>query len=219
MRRILRHIYSRKTVFFYEYPLERPTGLEDKSGKYEYVRLSDKYYPQFEELLSLQKKEESVFVPTFTLNDATDRIGSGEFCFLCIDNNEVVGYCWFASKQKYLHEINATINLDDHWIYSYNAYVTKKYRGQNIVNYLFSEACKYLSIHGYTNSISFRMNWNISVQKAMIKLGFSLIGSFSVGYFLTFRYMINRCGKITIVNHSNPFDFYRKLIRKVSGAT
>jgi len=211
MKKFLRYLYLQKTMVFYEYPIPRPSEAASPFPNIRYRALAKADYGRFNALLSVQRQQETVFKPIFDLNGAIERIDSGEYCFIAEDDKDIIGYYWLAPHKKYIREIDATIHLEDHWLYGYNAYVRKDYRGRNIADLMFSEVLKEVRKGGYTTIITFRMDWNLSVKRTMEKIGFSYIGQVKVGYFLTFRYMIDRCEKIALVSHSGPFDLYRKV--------
>lgn len=215
MKNLLRYLYFQKTMVFYEYPIPRPSEAAPPSSNIKYRALTKSDYGRFDALLSVQRQQETVFKPIFDLNGAIERIDSGEYCFISEDDKDIIGYCWFAPHKKHIREIDATIRLEDHWLYGYNGYVRKDYRGRNIADLMFFESLKELWKGGYTTIIVFRMDWNLSVKRAIEKAGFSYIGQVKVGYFLTFRYMIDRCEKIALVRHSGPFELYRKMWQRL----
>ena len=204
-----------KRMVFYEYPIRDIPIEVDSPSDLQYKELTNNEYGQLEELLKVQNKTETVFQPIFNLADAIERIKSGEHCFICKKDNMIIGYVWYATEKKYILEINATIHLKKTWIYGYNAYVRQEFRGKNIADYLFLKSVKVLEKKGYTRMIVFRMNWNKSVERAMMKVGFSPIGYVKVGYLFTFRYLINRCKRLLLMDESNPFEFHQKFYLKL----
>jgi len=214
MRKILKYFYSQKSMVCYEHSLDNFSHEKNSSSNFQYRALKREDYDPMAELLFRQAREESVFQPVFDIHGAMDRINKGEHCFICAKGKCILGYIWFAPKQKYIKEIDATLYLNNSSIYIYNAYVRQDYRGKDLVDYLFLKCRSELYSAGYTTVIAFRMNWNISVQKAMEKLGFYYIGHVKTGYFFTFYYMTNRCKKLTLVRESGLLALYGNLLKK-----
>lgn len=213
--KILRHIFSRKTMVFYEFSLKGFNHEAKSQNEYIYRQLTPDDYSQFSVLLTEQTNNETLFSPIFDIKEAAKRIKNGEFCFICEDKGEIVGYAWFAPKKKYILEIHSTIELVADEVYGYNGYVKGVYRGKNIISTLLAACHRELRREGFEKIIIAAMVWNRSVASALAKSGYNIIGYVSIGYFLTFRYWLNKCKNIKLVNEANPFEFYTKLFQKV----
>lgn len=213
--KMLRHIFSRKTLIMYRYSMSDLASLRHEPQDRLIVReLSGGDYRAFGRLLTIQKTREPVFEPVFDVPGAQERLKKGGYCFVCEDNGCIVGYTWFASRERYLMEIQATIKLQEGQAYAYNSYVMSEYRGSNIFRSLLIEGARVLYQRGFTGGLAAAMKWNTASRNILSKAGFSEIGLLIVGYFLSFRYMINTCAGVALRREAGPFEFYRKLFGK-----
>lgn len=212
-----RHIFSRKTVIMYRYSMSdvASSEYEPRNGLV-FRELSGGDYQAFESLLAAQKAKEAVFTPVFDILGAQERLRKGGYCFVCEDRGRIVGYTWFASREGYLMEVQATIKLRQGQAYAYNSYVMRDYRGGNIFGNLLIAGARVLCRRGFTGGVAAAMDWNAASRKTLSRVGFSEMGLLTVGYFLSFRYMINTCENLTLVSEAGPFEFYRKLFSKLT---
>ena len=171
-----------------------------------------------EDILATQKAAETVFRPAFDADEACERLRNGGYCFVCEDKGRIVGYTWFAAPEKYIMEVQSTLRLKEGQAYAYNAYVAKKYRGGNIFRDLLITGARVLHFRGFTGGVAAAISWNGATRAILPKVAFSEIGRVTVGYFFTIRYMTNTCRGVSLVTNAGPFEFYRKLFRKLSAA-
>jgi len=215
--KVLRHIYSRKSLIIYEYTmhglassiLEPVDGLVCKE-------LRPEEWKGIEEVLAMQRAAETIFEPAFDAAEAYERLRDGGYCFVCEDKGRIVGYTWFAAGEKYITEIQSTIRLKEREVYAYNAYVARSYRGNNIFRDLLITGARALYLRGFTGGLAAAMVWNGATRAILPRVAFSETGRVTVGYFLTIRYMINTCRGISFVSSVGPLEFYKKLFRKLS---
>ena len=212
MNKILRYLFSKKTMVFYHHYLETFIFKFKTHNEFIVRQLRPSDYQKFSSLLTHQRNHETVFKPIFDIRDAANRIRDGEYCIICEHQGQIVGYLWYATHKKYIQEIQSTIHLAADEVYLYNGYVRSSYRGQNIAPILRNGGCKELIDRGFKREIASRMSWNLPVERALLKSHFKVIGPVTVGFFLTFRYMINKCNDINLTDEGNPFEFYFKLL-------
>jgi len=213
--KMLRHIFSRKTLIMHRYSMIDLASLQyEPQDGLVFRELSGGDYQAFGRLLTVQKMKEPVFEPVFDIPEAQERLKKGGYCFVCEDNGCVVGYTWFASRERYLMEIQATIKLQEGQAYAYHAYVMSEYRGSNIFRSLLITGARVLYHRGFTGGLAMAMKWNKASRNILSKVGFSEIGFLIVGYFLSFRYLINTCAGVALLREAGPFEFYRKLFGK-----
>ena len=217
--KVLRHMFSRKTLIMYRYSMSDVASSEyEPQDGLIFRELSGGDYQALERLLTAQKAKEAVFKPVFDIPGAQERLGKGGYCFICEDRGRIVGYTWFASREGYLMEVQATIKLPEGQVYAYNSYVMHDYRGSHIFRNLLIAGARVLQPRGFTGGLAVAMNWNAASRETLSKAGFSEIGLLTVGYFLSFRYMINTCEGVTLLRGAGPFEFYRKLFGKFTAA-
>lgn len=198
-------------MIFYACDYDGLTFRNIANGEFTYRELTQEDHQAFAVFLAIQRDSENVFAPIYDIAGAFERLDNGEYCLLCEDHGEIVGYIWFATNKKFIVELQAILYLAKNEVYSYNAYVRKSHRGRNILAAIRDIARLKLIERGYKREITARMDWNESSRKTIIKSGFEEIGNVTAGSLLTFRYMMNSCKDITLVNMSSPLEFYVKL--------
>lgn len=214
LRRIVRFVFSRTKMAFYEYHYSNPDPWQPPLDGFTFRALelpSD--YDELSELFALQRGSEAVFKPIGT-EEAMRRLQVGEVCYIGENRGRIVGYSWFAKGEKYIPEIESTIRLGPTDLYLYNSYILKDYRRQNIVGGNINAARKDLIPRGFAREITATMDWNKAAGGSLLKLNFRVAGTVTAGYFLTFRYMINGCTGIAFRNETGLFGFYRKMFSK-----
>lgn len=218
LNKMSRYVFSCKTMVFYDYSYDRfiPGYVPPQDGLI--VRqLGPEDASVLDEILRLQASKETLFEPAFGVADALERLQQGEYCFACEYGGNVVGYLWFCSTSKYIPEIQSTLVLEPREVYVYNAYVVPAFRGRDIVPRLYRVGRSLLADRGFKREIIARMNWNQSPERVLSnKVNAIAIGDVSVGFFLTFRYVQQRCRSINLISQGSPFEFYKKLFSKIS---
>ena len=152
------------------------------------------------------------------MQELVERIKKGEYCFICENQGKIVGYSWWATNKKYIWEIQSTISIAADEAYEYNGYVSRNFRGQNVMPTLLHEGRVQLRKIGFKRSIGARLAWNYPAELPLLKSGFRLIGRVTVFFFLTFRFTFNTCRNMTLKNHGNILEFYNKLFQKMANA-
>lgn len=214
MKKVFRYLFSRKTMLFYDYFPNTYRFFKSPQSGLNYRQLKATDYPEFSSLLSEQERVETLFTPTFGIKEAEQRIRAGDLCFICEDRGKIIAYVWFATKKKYIPEINFTITLAPNEVYGYNAYIIRSQRGKKIVYELHHAANIELINKGFKRIIVARMNWNESIERFMKKTDFKQIGRVTTGFFFTFKYIIKSCRTVNLINHGKVFEFYHKLFRR-----
>lgn len=214
LRRIARFVFSRTTMVFYEYHYSNPdTGQPPQDGfTFRALELPSDH-GELSELFALQRDSEAVFKPVGT-EEAMRRLQKGEACYIGESQGGIVGYSWFAKGEKHIPEIESTICLGSKDLYLYNSYILKSYRRQNVVGGNINAARKDLIPRGFAREITATMEWNKAAGGSLAKLNFTVAGTVTAGYFLTFRYMINGCRDIAFRNETGIFGFYRRMFSK-----
>lgn len=217
-RKFLRYLYSKKTMIFYECNYENIEDWRDPGGNLLIKELEPADYGDFSLLLEHQRSRETIFKPIFDLEVAKERIREGERCFICRADGEIAGYVWFAPDRKYILEIQAILQMAKQEIYSYNAYVLERFRGRDVIAQLQRFGRGRLSGDGFQREICATMAWNSRPDHILLKkLNMQVIGTVSAGYFMTYRFFINNCKEIRLVNHPGHFEFFGKLWYRVRG--
>ena len=219
LNKIIRYVFSCKTMVFYDYSYDRfiPGYVSPQDGLI--VRqLGPEDVSELAEILRLQASKETLFEPAFGVADARARLQQGEYCFVCENGGNIIGYLWFCSTSKYIPEIQSTLVLEPCEVYVYNAYVVPDFRGRDIVPRLYKVGRSLLADRGFKREVIARMKWNQSPERVLSnKVSAVAIGDVSVGFFLTFRFVQQRCKSINLVSQGSPFEFYKKLFSNISG--
>jgi hypothetical protein len=214
LRRIGRYLFSRTTMVFYEYPYDNPDPWHFAQDGFVFRPLAlPADHDRLSEILALQADREPVFRP-IGMEEAARRLQRGEVCYVGEDQGRIIGYSWFAMKEKYIPEIESAILMRPGDLYLYNSYILKDYRRQNIVGGNIHAARKDFIPRGFTREITATMNWNKAAGGSLLKLKFRVAGTVTTGYFLTFRYLKNGCRDIAFRNETGVFGLYRKLFRR-----
>jgi hypothetical protein len=208
---IRKYIFSRKIMEAWDFKFEKNEKAEfNQSEKYlRYLTLQD--LPKLERLLKIQRKQETVFMPSFNIEEAAERLRRGESCVIWEENEEIIGYNWYVLNKKFIHEISATLILKPDEVYSYNGYVNPSQRGKNILPNIVRFGDIELKKSGVRRKIAIIMGWNDSVKKVAHKTGWNYIGNCSVSFFMTLRFFKNDCRDVTLVDEGGKLEFYRRL--------
>ena len=218
LNKISRYIFSCKTMVFYDYSYDRfiPGYVPPQDGL-NVRQLGSEDVSELAEILRLQASKETFFEPAFGVADARARLQQGEYCFVCENGGNIIGYLWFCATSKYIPEIQSTLVLEPCEVYVYNAYVVPDFRGRDIVPRLYKVGRSLLADRGIKREVIARMKWNQSPERVLSnKVNAVAIGDVSVGFFLTFRFVQQRCKSINLVSQGSPFEFYKKLFNKIS---
>jgi len=219
LTRVMRYMFSRHTMLFYGYSIGDLVSSDWKSREGLIFReLSSLDYNALEALLAVQGTEEPVFQPPFDMAEAARRILMGGHCFICEDRKEIAGYAWFATRESYIPEVQATIRLKYREVYAYNGYVRQKYRGERIIECLLAASARSLYDRGFHRCIIAGMKWNRTIHRVFSAMRFSRIGYLCTGYILTFPYAVNTCKGLTFVDRPRRLEFYRKLFLRFETA-
>jgi|GEM_PF-1109640 len=215
LRRIRRYIFSRTTMVFYEYRYASTNPWSSPRNGFVFRPLTlPADHDRLSEIFAVQGDAEPIFRPV-EMEEAAKRIEEGEVCYIGEDKGRIVGYSWFAKKEKYIPEIGSTIRLKPSDLYLYNSYILKDYRRRNIVGGNVDAARKDLVPRGFKREITATMDWNKAAGGSLLKAKFQIAGTVTAGYFLTFRYMINSCRDIAFRNETGTFGLYRRIFRKL----
>jgi GNAT superfamily N-acetyltransferase len=203
----------------YEYSMHKvaSSGLAPVDGLV-FRELRPEEWQGIGDVLATQRAQDNVFPPAFDVAEAYERLHNGCYCFVCEDKGRIVGYTWFAAGKGYITEIQSTIRLKERQAYAYNAYVIKRYRGDNIFRDLLITGARAMQRKGFTGGVAYTMEWNGVSRAILPKVAFSEIGRVTVGYFLTIRYLANTCRDVCLLRNAGPFEFYKKLFRKLFAA-
>jgi hypothetical protein len=68
---------------------------------------------------------------------------------------------------------------------------------------------------GFTREIIARMGWNARADHVLKKLNARALGSVTVGFFLSFRYVIKNFDGFELIDEAGAFELYRKLFQKI----
>ncbi|MEN6317242.1 MAG: hypothetical protein ABFD82_00590 [Syntrophaceae bacterium] len=202
-------------MIFYDYFYDNLTRKE-VSKEFLFRPLVPGDREEFSSFLGLQRDSEPIFKPSFDLKEAMERLDNGETCYICENMGRIVGYSWFTKTEKHIPEIGVTISPGPRELYLYNSYVYKNARRKNVLGGNINTPGKDFLQDGFPRVITCVMAWNKPSRVAVQKLNFKIVGRVTVGYVLTFRYMINTCRNITFLNNTSPFEFYIKLWNKLA---
>jgi ribosomal protein S18 acetylase RimI-like enzyme len=212
-------MFSLTTMVLYERSIEGAASLDISSaGGFVCRELAARDRSTFERLLAVQRMRETIFQPTFGIEDVDERLRRGERCFVCEDGERIAGYIWFSTLGKYIAEIDATLQLEDGDVYAYNAYVDQGYRGRNITPSILVAASRAFLGKGFGRLLLFTMNWNENTHRTLRKADFLRGGNLRAGYFATFRFFVNSCRNVNVSWNAGHFEFYGKLFRKAAAA-
>ncbi|MHB8108701.1 MAG: GNAT family N-acetyltransferase [Syntrophorhabdaceae bacterium] len=215
IKRVSRLIYSQQQMVFYDYLYDNPAYQEEICKEFVFRPLTSGDKEEFSAFLAAQRDSEPIFKPSFDLNEAMERLHNGEICYVCENMGRIIGYSWFTKTKKYIPELGVSINPGPQELYLYNSYVSKDNRRRNVLGGNINAPGTNFLQDGFSRVITCVMVWNKPSRAAVQKLNFKIVGRLTVGYLLTFRYKINTCKRITILNDSGPFEFYTKLWSKV----
>ena len=212
---IRKYIFSRKIMEAYDFTFEKMERAEkNQSGNYlRLLTLQD--LPKLERLLEIQRKQETVFIPSFNIEEAAERLRRGELCVTWEENGEIFGYNWYVRNKKFIQEISAILILKPDEVYSYNGYVNPSQRGRNILPNIVRFGDIEFQKSGIRRKIALIMTWNDSVKKVAHKTGWNYIGNCSVSFFMGLRFFKNDCRDVTLVDEGGMLEFYRKLSERM----
>ena len=166
-------------------------------------------------VLDLQSRNETLFTPIFDVNESVERMNRGERCFYLKANGKTTNYVWFCPNDKYIPEIQCTLKLRPGEVYVYNAYAVHECRGKNFHVFVHDCARSRMIKAGFNREIIARMGWNARADHVLKKLNARAIGSVTVGFFLSFRYVIRNVESVELIDETGPFELYRKLFQKI----
>jgi len=202
-------------MFFYEFLLGNVCHAPENQGEFTFKALAHDETHLLADILQEQRTKETLFEPLFDVQGARQRINRGEICVVGEHNRSVIGYGWFAPGKRYIPELQYELLLADDEFYCYNGYVYRGYRGKNIIGSIILTAFSLMQKKGFKRAITGYLHWNRPSERAARKLSFSPIGTITVGYFLTFRFNLNRCKRLVAYHRAHPFDFHIKLSHKL----
>ena len=200
-------------MLFYEFLLDSFHHTNNNQEEFTFRELPLKDVESLSNILNIQRLNETKFKPTFDVGGAFERISNGELCFVCENNNKIVGYSWFASGNRYIPEIQFILKLSNNDFYCYNWYIIKEWRNKNIIRSIVHTAFLSLKDKRFKRAIVGYLDWNKAAERVFYKLNLKSIGFITVWYCLTLRFTNNKCKKLEAVNKGSIFDFYIKIFQ------
>lgn len=96
------------------------------------------------------------------------RIQSSELCLIAIINDIIVGYEWFTVSGNHIEErYNVALDIPDHVLYAYDAFVIPEYRKQGILTCILNYA--HISMSDYDKStIALNIDYGNKVSEGHI---------------------------------------------------
>jgi len=171
-----------------------------------------KYFPA--DYRKLKKALDSVdFQLDFTLEDVREKTGSGALLYLTLFDDEIIGYCWWSFGVIYLPYCGWSIFLNDDESYCHNNYVSKDFRGLNILNRMRSNAFLFLLENGISVDWLCYYSWNKAAARATEKFGYKKVCSVYYGYLLTIKYVVIFGESSNLKFEINFFDLWLKLFK------
>jgi hypothetical protein len=215
LKKMKRFFFSQKTMIFYDFYYE---GFAPRYGSEKGLVLEELQPEIVSELLpvlDLQSRNETFFTPIFDVNESVERMNRGERCFFVKANGKMTNYVWFCPNDKYIPEIQCTLKLRPGEVYVYNAYAVPECRGKNFHVFVHNCSRSRMIKAGFTREIIARMGWNARADHVLKKLNARALGSVTVGFFLSFRYVIKNFDGFELIDEAGAFEFYKKLFRKI----
>lgn len=211
-----RFFFSKKTMVFYDFFYDNYSPLFGHDEGFVCEELRPERVSELVPVLDEQARCETLFVPIFDINGSIERMNRGERCFFSKADGEMINYMWFCPNEKYIPEIQCTLKVRPGEVYVYNAYVVPGHRGKDLTVSVYEFARSRMVRAGFTREIIARMDWNARTDHILRnKLHARPIGSVTVGFFLTFRYVKRDYEGFELIDEAGPFEFYKKLFRKV----
>lgn len=182
LRYILRHVFKVdwQKILVVERSLSEPIQeFVPKNGIVIKQFVKDNLY----ELKSIAEKRDKNKYLRFR-----QRFEKGHICFVALDRDEVVGYCWASVDSEYIEEYNSVIKLEEGEVYFYDAYVLDEYRNTGISYNVATRMAIYFRDNGYKTSYAYITYVNIPAMKIMdktrghIKQSLSLFTIFGLKY-------------------------------------
>jgi hypothetical protein len=215
LKKMKRFFFSRKTMIFYDFYYEGFAPRYGTEKGFVLEELQPEIVSELLPILDLQSRNETFFTPIFDVNESVERMNRGERCFFLKANGKMTNYIWFCPNDKYIPEIQCTLKLRPGELYVYNAYAVPEYRGKNFHVFVHDCARSRMIKAGFTREIIARMGWNARADHVLKKLNARALGSVTVGFFLSFRYVIKNFDGFELTDDAGPFELYRKLFRKI----
>ena len=175
----------REFIYFYKNPLVVYKDISNQENltrtfndDFEFVKI-DHIDKLMEEKLSKEINMLGSESP-FTLEDAISRLGCGEVFIIIFHKGDIAGWNWFAIGDVKCADFGCNLKLRAGQAYSYNTFVNKKYRGFNLATRLVVASETHLKTNKIESVWGIIYDWNVASQKAFIKAGYEIIGSYGV---------------------------------------
>lgn len=123
------------------------------------------------ELLASTKNSELDIEPAFIKENMNQR----NECLGALKNDILIGYTWRSLTQTQVYK-NIWIKFPDNTIYNFKSLVLPSYRGQHVLNKIYSLGEKDLINQGKSVCLSFTESHNYSSLKAKKRAGYKIIG-------------------------------------------
>lgn len=216
LEKIKRFFFSKKTMVFYNFSYDDYSPLYGSEEGLVFEELQPESVSELLPILELQACSETIFAPIFDVNESVERMNRGERCFFSKTDGKMTNYIWFCPNEKFIPEIQCTLKIHPGEVYVYNAYAVPEHRGRNSHNFVHDCARLKLIKAGFKREIIARMVWNARADHVLRnKLHARPIGSVTVGFFLSFRYVIRDVEGVELIDEAGTFEFYTKLFQKI----
>lgn len=116
--------------------------------------------------------------PSFDINEIQKRLAKGFFFAVAMVEDKVIGWTWGAVNKVYFEDFNCWIKITDSFVFTYNTFVDKDYRGKRVGQYLKDEMCHCLKSNGYIKIWGLVHTWNKASLKSNLRFGFKLSGDY-----------------------------------------
>jgi hypothetical protein len=147
-----------------ELPDVDPQFLESPDG----LQCSKATAREFAELPGAGTLPEDAFPP-----EAEER---GDWCFYVADGDTIASYGWYATVPITTHR-GYSIAFSDDWVYMYNGFTIREYRGRKLHAYGMAHALRDAVNLGYKGLISWVDAVNFASLRSVDRLGYRIFGS------------------------------------------
>jgi len=100
----------------------------------------------------------------------------GDHCYAIFDNKKLINYGWYSKCPTPLSK-NLTIYFDNQYVYMYNGYTSKDYRGQRLHGIGMAKAFSDFQEAGHKGLLSYVDCFNFSSLSSCRKLGYKSFGT------------------------------------------
>lgn len=134
--------------------------------------------------INIELLQKPVPMQDTSLSMISDHLMSGQNIFAAFYQKKLVGYIFTTTSKCWVKEIQDYFNVAPHEVYLFNAYVCRKFRGNQIYQALLTHILRYYRARSYRIALIFTVRNNINSRKGIKNAGFTYFGDIHFSDFL-----------------------------------